>query len=78
MVMKTKHLYFIPFISSSFSSQVHKDRADPAVRVQQADQEILDLLVGLGCPDLWALLGLQATVTRTPVWATTLEVCRVP
>lgn len=52
---------------------VPKGRADLAAKVPQGDLEILEPLVGLGSLDPSVLLGLQATVTRTPVWATTLE-----
>ena len=58
-------------------SQVPRGRADLATRVPQGDLEILDLLVDPGFPDPSAPLALPATATRTPAWATMLEVHRV-
>lgn len=62
-----QHLFF----------QVPRVRAVLADRVPQADLEILALLVGLEFLDRLVLQAPQDTVTRTLVWATMLEVCKV-
>lgn len=57
--------------------QAFQGREDPAAKVLRADLGIQDLPGGPESPDPLVLLDLPATVTRTRVWATMLEVPEV-
>lgn len=59
------------------SPQASQAREDPAAKVLQADQGIQDLPGGPESPDPLVLRDLRATVIRTRVWATMLEVHEV-